>query len=114
MHAGGPTGGFGGAPRRATKRCTGWVKMPNWVCGTHANGPTGHEALYWVWRTHVSTPTGALGGAPYGATKRCTGCGGRMWPPPLGPSVLRWSSLCGHETLYWVWRTLVAPPTRAL
>eukprot|EP00959_Pyramimonas_sp_CCMP1952_P389134 8153394-Pyramimonas_sp.AAC.1 len=24
-HAGGPTGGFGGAPYEATKRCTGWV-----------------------------------------------------------------------------------------
>eukprot|EP00959_Pyramimonas_sp_CCMP1952_P345067 7226765-Pyramimonas_sp.AAC.1 len=52
--------------------------MPNWVCGTHADGPTGHESLYWVWRTHV---------APYEATKRCIGCGRRTWPPPLGPSV---------------------------
>eukprot|EP00959_Pyramimonas_sp_CCMP1952_P323642 6773136-Pyramimonas_sp.AAC.1 len=41
----------------------------------------------WVWRTHVATPTGPLGGAPYGATKHCTGCGGRTWPPPLGPWV---------------------------
>eukprot|EP00959_Pyramimonas_sp_CCMP1952_P249373 5212682-Pyramimonas_sp.AAC.1 len=25
-HAGGPTGGFGGAPYGAAKRCAGWVK----------------------------------------------------------------------------------------
>eukprot|EP00959_Pyramimonas_sp_CCMP1952_P122101 2552392-Pyramimonas_sp.AAC.1 len=28
-HAGGPTGGFGGAPSGATKRSAGRVKMPN-------------------------------------------------------------------------------------
>eukprot|EP00959_Pyramimonas_sp_CCMP1952_P223798 4679487-Pyramimonas_sp.AAC.1 len=33
------------------------------------------------------TPTGALRAAPYGATKRRTGCGGRVWPPTLGPYV---------------------------
>eukprot|EP00959_Pyramimonas_sp_CCMP1952_P158548 3316120-Pyramimonas_sp.AAC.1 len=35
-HADGPTGGFGGAPNGATKRYTGWAKLPNWVwdaCG---------------------------------------------------------------------------------
>eukprot|EP00959_Pyramimonas_sp_CCMP1952_P024944 523491-Pyramimonas_sp.AAC.1 len=53
-HAGGPSGCFGGAPYRATKRRTGWMKMPNCVSETHADGPTG-----------------AFGGAPYGATKRC-------------------------------------------
>eukprot|EP00959_Pyramimonas_sp_CCMP1952_P110661 2315154-Pyramimonas_sp.AAC.1 len=68
-------------PIGATKRCTGWVEMPNWVCGTHVGGPTGHETLYWVWRTHVATPAAASDVAPYGATKRCTGRGGRMWPP---------------------------------
>eukprot|EP00959_Pyramimonas_sp_CCMP1952_P448313 9387408-Pyramimonas_sp.AAC.1 len=55
-HAGGPTGGFGGAPHGATER-TGWVTIPNPVSGTHADGPTGehrwgslwgHEALCWV------------------------------------------------------------------
>eukprot|EP00959_Pyramimonas_sp_CCMP1952_P233024 4870049-Pyramimonas_sp.AAC.1 len=49
--------------------------------------PTSHETLNWVWRTPVAAPTGAADGAPYGATKRCVGCGGRMWPPPLGPEV---------------------------
>eukprot|EP00959_Pyramimonas_sp_CCMP1952_P394560 8267014-Pyramimonas_sp.AAC.1 len=39
--AGGPTGGLGGAPYGATKRCAGRVKTPNWVWGTHAGGPTG-------------------------------------------------------------------------
>eukprot|EP00959_Pyramimonas_sp_CCMP1952_P075056 1568347-Pyramimonas_sp.AAC.1 len=67
-HADGPTGGFGGAPDGVTKRCTGWVKMPIWASGAHADGPTG-----------------GFGGASYCATQRCTGCGGRMWPPPLGP-----------------------------
>eukprot|EP00959_Pyramimonas_sp_CCMP1952_P151482 3169518-Pyramimonas_sp.AAC.1 len=38
-------------------------------------------------QTHVATPTVAVRGAPYGTTKRCTGCGGRMWPPPMGPQV---------------------------
>eukprot|EP00959_Pyramimonas_sp_CCMP1952_P389053 8151517-Pyramimonas_sp.AAC.1 len=52
-HAGGPIGGFGGAPYGATGRCSGWVKMPNRVLGTDADGPTGD-----------------FGGAPYGATKR--------------------------------------------
>eukprot|EP00959_Pyramimonas_sp_CCMP1952_P060627 1266292-Pyramimonas_sp.AAC.1 len=37
-HAGGPTGGFGGAPYGATKRMRG---VPNWVSRTHADGPTG-------------------------------------------------------------------------
>eukprot|EP00959_Pyramimonas_sp_CCMP1952_P023022 484073-Pyramimonas_sp.AAC.1 len=40
-HAGGPAGGFGGLPYRATKRCTGWVKLPSWVWGAHAGGPNG-------------------------------------------------------------------------
>eukprot|EP00959_Pyramimonas_sp_CCMP1952_P096293 2013168-Pyramimonas_sp.AAC.1 len=30
-HADGGTGAFGGAPYEATKRCNGWVKMPNCV-----------------------------------------------------------------------------------
>eukprot|EP00959_Pyramimonas_sp_CCMP1952_P274357 5734870-Pyramimonas_sp.AAC.1 len=34
-HAGGPTGGFGGVPYWATKRCTVWAKMPNWMLWTH-------------------------------------------------------------------------------
>eukprot|EP00959_Pyramimonas_sp_CCMP1952_P122429 2559479-Pyramimonas_sp.AAC.1 len=54
-HAGGPTGGFGGAPYWATKCYAGWVEMPNSMWGTHAGGPTG-----------------GFGGAPYGVTKRCT------------------------------------------
>eukprot|EP00959_Pyramimonas_sp_CCMP1952_P403202 8448153-Pyramimonas_sp.AAC.1 len=63
----------GGGPDGATKRWDlGWSSL--WD----------HEALYWVWSTHVATPTGASGGAPYGTTKCCTGCGGRMWPPPVG------------------------------
>eukprot|EP00959_Pyramimonas_sp_CCMP1952_P373884 7830105-Pyramimonas_sp.AAC.1 len=45
----------------------------------------GHEAPYWVWRTHVATPPQPLGGVPYGATKRCIGFGGRMWSPHLSP-----------------------------
>eukprot|EP00959_Pyramimonas_sp_CCMP1952_P104873 2192130-Pyramimonas_sp.AAC.1 len=60
-HADSPTGGFGGTPYGATKRYTGWAKMPYWVRGTHADGPTG-----------------ALGGAPCRATKRRTGCWRRM------------------------------------
>eukprot|EP00959_Pyramimonas_sp_CCMP1952_P359692 7531530-Pyramimonas_sp.AAC.2 len=85
-HAGGPTGGFGGARYGATKRCTGLVRMPNWVCGTHADGGTGAfgRAPYGatkrgrgvpncVSRTHVGGGTGAFGGVPYGAMKRCTG-----------------------------------------
>eukprot|EP00959_Pyramimonas_sp_CCMP1952_P032474 681523-Pyramimonas_sp.AAC.1 len=52
-HAGGSAGAVGGAPYGATKRCTGWVKMPNWASGAHAGDPTG-----------------SFGGAPYGATKR--------------------------------------------
>eukprot|EP00959_Pyramimonas_sp_CCMP1952_P129761 2713592-Pyramimonas_sp.AAC.1 len=42
-------------------------------------------------------PLGALPGAPYGATKRCFGCGRRMGST--------WSSLWGHEALYWVGET---------
>eukprot|EP00959_Pyramimonas_sp_CCMP1952_P068195 1423224-Pyramimonas_sp.AAC.1 len=61
--------------------------MPNWVCGTHADGPIGHETPHWVWRKHVAIPSEASDGASYGATQCCTGCGGRMWPPALGPSV---------------------------
>eukprot|EP00959_Pyramimonas_sp_CCMP1952_P212173 4439899-Pyramimonas_sp.AAC.1 len=66
----------------------------------------GHEALYWVWRTHAGNLTGTFAGAPCGATKRCTGCGARMWAPPLGPSVelplrprnavLGVADACGH------------------
>eukprot|EP00959_Pyramimonas_sp_CCMP1952_P390726 8188226-Pyramimonas_sp.AAC.1 len=34
---GGSTGAVGGAPNGATKRCTGWVEVPNWVSGAHAD-----------------------------------------------------------------------------
>eukprot|EP00959_Pyramimonas_sp_CCMP1952_P343704 7199642-Pyramimonas_sp.AAC.2 len=37
-HAGGPSGGFGGALYGATKRMRG---VPHLVSGTHADGPTG-------------------------------------------------------------------------
>eukprot|EP00959_Pyramimonas_sp_CCMP1952_P181612 3797143-Pyramimonas_sp.AAC.1 len=40
-HAGGPSGGFGGAPYGVTKRCAGWVRIPQWAWGAHAGGPTG-------------------------------------------------------------------------
>eukprot|EP00959_Pyramimonas_sp_CCMP1952_P379261 7944554-Pyramimonas_sp.AAC.1 len=69
-HAGGPTGGFGGAPCEATKRCAGWV---------------GHAKL--GFRKHAGGPTGTFGRVPCGATKRCTGCAGRMRAVALGPSV---------------------------
>eukprot|EP00959_Pyramimonas_sp_CCMP1952_P400656 8395193-Pyramimonas_sp.AAC.1 len=50
-----------------------------WAFGGALNGP----------RNAILSVANACGhphcGAPYGATKRCTGCGGRMWPPPLGP-----------------------------
>eukprot|EP00959_Pyramimonas_sp_CCMP1952_P434388 9095969-Pyramimonas_sp.AAC.1 len=35
-HVDSATVAFGGAPHGATKRCTGWVKMPNWASRTHA------------------------------------------------------------------------------
>eukprot|EP00959_Pyramimonas_sp_CCMP1952_P311626 6521687-Pyramimonas_sp.AAC.1 len=80
----------------------------------------GHGALYWVWGTHAGT--------------RCAGRGGRMRAAPLGSSVelpvgprsavlgvadagghpdwgLRWSSLCGHVMLFWVWGTHAGTPT---
>eukprot|EP00959_Pyramimonas_sp_CCMP1952_P355569 7447184-Pyramimonas_sp.AAC.1 len=44
--------------------------MPNWVCGTHADGPSV-----------------AAGGAPYGSTKRCSECTGRMRTVAVGLSV---------------------------
>merc|ERR1712147_225645 len=88
----------------------------------------GHETLSWAYGTHAGGSTGAFGGAPYGATKPCTGRSGRMRAAALGPSVelpmgprnpvlgvrdacgrqhwgLRWSSLWGHETLYWAFGT---------
>eukprot|EP00959_Pyramimonas_sp_CCMP1952_P340696 7136010-Pyramimonas_sp.AAC.1 len=40
-HTGGSTGGICGAPYGATKRCVGWVKVPNWVFWTQACGPIG-------------------------------------------------------------------------
>jgi len=93
----------------------------------------GHETLYWVWESHADTAIGAFGGAPYGATKRCTGWGNRMRTLLLGPSVellvgprkavlgggtacghchsgLRWSSLLGHEALYWACQSGAPPP----
>eukprot|EP00959_Pyramimonas_sp_CCMP1952_P024844 521574-Pyramimonas_sp.AAC.1 len=63
--------------------------MPNWVSGTHADGPTGCsggapngatkrctgwvKVPSWISWMHADGPTGGFGGASYGATKRCTG-----------------------------------------
>eukprot|EP00959_Pyramimonas_sp_CCMP1952_P098776 2064840-Pyramimonas_sp.AAC.1 len=53
-------------------------------CGLRWSSIWGHEALYWVWRTHAGSPIGAFGEAPcYGATRRCTGCGGSTRAPRL-------------------------------
>eukprot|EP00959_Pyramimonas_sp_CCMP1952_P424425 8889616-Pyramimonas_sp.AAC.1 len=81
------TGCGGTSPYEATKRCTGCAgRMRAPPLGPRWRSLWGHEALYWVWRTHAGTPTGALGGAPCEATKRCTECGGRVQAPPLWPS----------------------------
>eukprot|EP00959_Pyramimonas_sp_CCMP1952_P216029 4518419-Pyramimonas_sp.AAC.1 len=51
--------------------------------------------------------TGGFGRAPYGATERCTvrvEIPNWMWETHVGGTTgkLRWSSLWGHEALYWV------------
>ena len=92
----------------------------------------GHETLYWAGEPHASSPIETLGEAPYGATKRCTGWGNGMRPHwdlgwyRMGPRNgvlgggtecefrhwdLRWSSLWGHETLYWVGEPHASSPT---
>eukprot|EP00959_Pyramimonas_sp_CCMP1952_P305382 6390696-Pyramimonas_sp.AAC.1 len=40
-HAGGPNGGFGGAPYGATERCNGWATMPHRVWGRMRTAPLG-------------------------------------------------------------------------
>eukprot|EP00959_Pyramimonas_sp_CCMP1952_P115825 2421743-Pyramimonas_sp.AAC.1 len=67
--------------------------MRNWVCGAHAEGPTGHETLYWVWRTHplLGPPMELLMGQRNAVLSVADACGHPHWG-------LRWSSLWGHET----------------
>eukprot|EP00959_Pyramimonas_sp_CCMP1952_P188478 3941824-Pyramimonas_sp.AAC.1 len=69
-HADGPTGGFGGAPSGATKRCTVVADAcghPRWGLG--CSSLWGRETLHWVGE-HA--------------------CGRLHWGR-------RWSSLWGHE-----------------
>eukprot|EP00959_Pyramimonas_sp_CCMP1952_P132656 2773728-Pyramimonas_sp.AAC.1 len=56
------TGTFGGAPHGDTKRFSGWVKIPNWMCRNEGCGT--------VCGQNANAATGTFGGAPYGATKR--------------------------------------------
>eukprot|EP00959_Pyramimonas_sp_CCMP1952_P278823 5829934-Pyramimonas_sp.AAC.1 len=55
-------------PRNAVLGVADACAHPHW--GLRWSSVWGHEAMYWVWRTHAASPTGAFGGAAYGATER--------------------------------------------
>ena len=80
--------------------------------GAHADGATGawwssrsmgpRSAILGVGQRRQAVALGPFGGAPYAVTKRRIG----WWLTHAGGATgaFRWSSLRGHETLYWVVR----------
>eukprot|EP00959_Pyramimonas_sp_CCMP1952_P317642 6648065-Pyramimonas_sp.AAC.1 len=95
-HVGGSTGAAGGDPRGATKRCAGWVNVPNCVCGTRADGPLGAS---------VKLPMGPRKGCQLGRPAS-------MRTVPLGDSVELPKRCSGWGELpNWVCETHVGGPT---